>query len=202
MLPHQTNTGGFLADKEKRQQKYEELGKAGTGCMANIQPWVPHIVSKEAAEGSPNGPFFGLMEIVMHLGMWFTVLSFDGMLFGKADEWDDAVVDATSGVVTAAINPVLYPYALAGLVLSIVSFAHILFVVVYHIAMGIKRNELPSVVQAVVVGSLRASLMMTIISTLFATTPASSTDNWKCWTIVLITGKTFLLSMLHYNMDK
>jgi hypothetical protein len=163
-------TGGDL------YQRVTNTPKPASGTAA----FLPRIVSKEMYLGSPNGALFGWADFLLHVGMWVAVLTFDILIFDQADKWNKPVVNATDGTTTAAMDTVTFPYALAGLILSWVSFGFILAVLAFHLCSGNKiTTELAPFLLALIMGSIKASLLMTIIYTLFTTTPATHQDEWK-----------------------
>lgn len=194
MLPNnQKATGGEL---------YARV-TSGTPKTATDGPPVPRVISKEMFLGSPNGAMFGWADLLLHLGCWVTVLVFDSLVFDQANKWNTPIVNATSGVTTPALDTVSFPYALAGLILSCVAFGFLFIILVYHLFSGNKiTTELAPFVLAIIMGSTKASLLMSMVYTLFTTSPATSSDQWKTWTIFLLVGKTFLVSILTHNVRK
>ena len=157
MLPNnQKATGGEL---------YARV-TGGTPKPAGEGPPVPRVISKEMFLGSPNGAFFGYADLLLHLGMWVTVLVFDGLIFDQANKWNTPMVNATSGVTTPAADIVTYPYALAGIILSSISFGFLFMILLYHLFSGNKiTTELAPFILALIMGSTKASLLMSVIYT-------------------------------------
>jgi hypothetical protein len=174
---------------------------AGPKSVKNVVHILPRIVSKEMFTGCPNGWFLGWADFLLHVGVWIMVIVFDTQVFMKADKWNKPTVDA-SGAAVAAADTITYPYALAGLVLTWISFGHILLLLVYHRLVDLIVTELAPFILAIIMGAIRASFVMTLIYTLFTTSPATASDEWKIWTITLLVGKTFLLSILTHNTDE
>lgn len=152
------------------------------------------------------------LDMLIHLALWIVVMVFEIMMFVKADDWHK-LVQASSANGTgvfdpseppAAANAVPFPYALASLVLLSTSMGTMILLTIL-VSWFIDINSGHSVdtyLVTLINGTLKLSMLFTLIVVIFATDMATSTDEWRGRTIVLITFKSLLMTQLSNNIQK
>lgn len=140
------------------------------------------------------------LDVLFHFAFWIVVLIFEILFFQKCDDWNNPVDETTP-----AVNKVPFQYAMAALSLVAASMGIQLTVTFaqYFKLMTPLEHKLDAYVASCIVGSLKASLILTLIVVLFATdiTASTVTDEWRTRSIILVTFKVLLVQHVGYNQD-
>lgn len=157
----------------------------------------PRIVSAalvEDAELSRSAGWSSYVDLVLHTVFWIFAYVMEVLVYIDVDK----MANPTDTTVTA--NKVPFTYAVASLVLMTVSLAALLFVTLYHV-FGPKLNGvLDAYLVTFIVAGVKVSFLFVVLISVFATSFATATDEWRTRTILSMISKAYLIQQLTNNL--
>lgn len=187
----QSNKYDATGGQEQRDAAMKLIKSANEGITEDQQKWFALFsVSGYRNSQSPSS----ILDMLVHLALWIVVLVFEIMIFVKTDDWR-----------TTAANAVPFPYALASLVLLSVSMGTMVLLTILTSWNWVKLDRghpVDAYLVNLIAGPLKLSMLFTLIVVIFATDIATSTEEWRGRTIVLITFKSLLMTQLDINLQK
>lgn len=164
-----------------------------------VKKWVPPVPTTVSSDwySDPSNPM-GAFDAFLHVAAWIVAIVFDHLLFDKADGWSKIVPPAT-----APADAYTKPYAMAALVCSWIAFGTIVGMLIIHRFMTPIYRQVDSAVLAIITAGVRASMVFTLIITLFTVgVTADRGEDWRNFSIIAIIVKLYINHVLDHNNRK
>lgn len=155
--------------------------------------WEEHAMAKDKKDikYSPSST----LDAVMHVAFWAFAFVMEVLIFVDVDK----MAYPSDPLVTA--NKVPFVYAAASLSLMTISTFFLLLIIVIHSCFNRAiKHQLDSYLITIITAGVKCSLIFAVMITLFATSFATASDEWRMRTMLSIIAKVFLIQQLTNNL--